>query len=160
MVNIYSVYNHPSSTGIVFDEEGFGRSMAQQHFKDDADVNTIMARYSRTGLLVDPLSVNTSRKPQFGDFSTVCDFHQAQNIIAESYEMFDALPSNIRKRFNNDPSELLAFIEDEKNHDEAVSLGLIDVAAVSDDKKVDIPHQVTIDEALKQTGPAVQPPET
>ena len=49
----------------------------------------------------------------------------AQNFVIEAGEMFDALPSRIRKRFNNSPAQLLEFLADTANVSEAISLGLI-----------------------------------
>ena len=49
--------------------------------------------------------------------------------------MFDSLPSSLRERFSNDPSRLLAFVDDESNFDEAVKLGLLSPLPVED-----IPH--------------------
>ena len=37
-----------------------------------------------------------------------------------------SLLSRVRKRYNNDPAELLEFVMDEKNREEAVFLGLIE----------------------------------
>lgn len=100
-------------------------SLTQQHFRDECDINHIMARYRETGFLVDPMQKATA-KPQFGDFSTVSDFMQAQNIIATARENFDALPSNVRERFANNPALMLSFLEKEDNYEEAVKLGLVE----------------------------------
>lgn len=108
--------------------DNFDSSLTQQHFKDECDINHIMRRYRETGFLVDPLKRQTV-KPQFGDFSTAFDFHAAQNVIASANEAFAALPSEVRKRFANDPGQFLAFMEDERNMDEAVKLGLVDKPA-------------------------------
>lgn len=103
-------------------------SLTQQHFKNDADINTIIARYNRTGYLVDPLTQST-RQPLFGDFGDIPDFRDAQTQIALAKERFMALPSDLRKRFNNNAVELLDFLQDSKNLDEAVRLGLVNPPA-------------------------------
>jgi phage internal scaffolding protein len=102
--------------------------MTQQHFKDESDINTIMSKYQRTGFLVDPL-VAVSSRPEFGDFSTMSDFMDAQNVIAEANQLFAELPSSIRKRFNNDPAEMLYFLGEPDNKDEAIKLGLVNAPA-------------------------------
>jgi phage internal scaffolding protein len=38
---------------------------------------------------------------------------------------FDQLPALIRDRFHNDPQEMLAFLNDPNNYDEAIKLGLV-----------------------------------
>lgn len=98
-------------------------SLTQQHFKDDADINKIIARYNRTGVLVDP-SVPRSGEALFGDFSQVKDFAEAQNFICLAKEAFMELDSSIRRRFNNDPSELIAFLNDPSNIEEGRKLGI------------------------------------
>lgn len=83
-----------------------------------------MARYQRTGVLGNPLAVG-GREPQFGDFTSVHDFHTAQNILAESTQLFEQLPAQLRKRFENDPGQMLEFLGDENNREEAIKLGLV-----------------------------------
>lgn len=98
-------------------------SLTQQHFKDEADINKIIARYNRTGVLVDP-SVPRSGSAMFGDFSDIQDFQSAQNAICAATEAFGELDSRLRRRFNNDPGQLIAFLDDPKNYEEGVKLGL------------------------------------
>lgn len=102
-----------------------GKSMAQQNFKAECDINNIMKKYETTGYLTDPLNPGT-RQPLFGDYTDLPDYQTAQNIIVEGREAFASLPSRLRKRFDNDPVTLLQFLSDPANHDECVELGLID----------------------------------
>ena len=62
--------------------------------------------------------------PSYGDFSSVLEFQQAQNILIEAQDAFDALPASLRKRFDNDPAVMLEFIENPDNREEAEKLGL------------------------------------
>lgn len=100
-------------------------SMTQQHFRDECDINFIIAKYEQTGFLTDPLRPG-SRMYEFGDYSAVQDYQDSLNCVIAAREMFDSLPSKIRERFNYDPSRLLQFLSDESNRDEAVRLGLVD----------------------------------
>lgn len=119
-VKIYSLYGErPPKVGQRFVKP----SLTQQHFKDECDVNRIMKRYEETGSWGEQ---QTNVRPQFGDFSTEFDFRQAQETVIRAAEAFDALPARVRKRFNNDPAELLDFLGDEKNREEAIFLGLIE----------------------------------
>lgn len=106
--------------GIEFKEP----TLTQQHFKEECDINNIMDRYRKTGYLVDPLQVRTSM-PKFEDFTEVPSFHEAQILIAKSKESFEALPSHIRKRFNNDAMAFVDFCTDPENKDEMIKLGLL-----------------------------------
>ncbi len=98
--------------------DGPGRT--KQSFLDECDINFIMNKWKRSG----ELPPGNPRPPSYGDFSNVDDYLQAQNAIAEADQAFGALPSWIRARFQNDPAELLAFIEDPRNQAEADKLGL------------------------------------
>lgn len=94
----------------------------QQAMKDACDVNLIMKQYEKTGTLVH----QNLNKPAYGDFSNVSDYLQARNEIMAAEAGFGRLPSGIRRRFNNNPEELLNFIDNPENLEEAVSLGLVD----------------------------------
>lgn len=92
---------------------------AKQSFKEECDINRIMAKYQKTGV-VNWLS---KREGQYRDVSSV-DFMESMNVIAKANEMFAELPSSVRKRFANDPAEFLVFMHDEGNTEEAIKLGL------------------------------------
>jgi phage internal scaffolding protein len=99
-------------------------SLAQQHFKEECDINTILERFNITGLLPEtPLS------PRYGDFNGIGDYHTALNKVMAAKDEFMTLPAQIRARFNNDPAELIEFLQDEKNRPEAEDLGLVAAAA-------------------------------
>lgn len=119
---LFSIFSLPPRKPKVFE----GQSLTQQHFRDECDVNNIMRKYQKTGILVDPLKAGRGGRPIFGDFSDVQDFHAAQTAIVEAQAAFMSLSSTIRKKFHNDPGELIDFLENEDNRDEAVKLGLID----------------------------------
>ena len=95
-------------------------TMAQQQFRDEADINIIMERFGRTGELIAP-----ARMPQYGDFNGVSDYHTAMNAVIEAQASFDALPAKIRATFDNDPGRFVEFCLDDSNRDEAVKLGLV-----------------------------------
>lgn len=93
-----------------------------QSFKDECDINTIMAQYLR-GV---PIRHTATGQPLFEDFTTAPDFLQAMQTIAHAQEQFAALDSSIRNRFQNNPAAFLDFINNEANRDEAIKLGIID----------------------------------
>jgi phage internal scaffolding protein len=95
-------------------------SLAQQHHREECDINTIMERFGQTGQLP-----QTSLQPSYGDFSGVVDYHTALNAIIAAEEQFDTLPAQMRARFDNDPAKLIDFLENDNNQDEAIALGLV-----------------------------------
>lgn len=92
----------------------------QQSFKDEVDINTIVKRFGLTGQLPDDFSM-----PMQGDFADVPDFQTALNLVISAQEEFMKVPAEVRARFANDPGELMAFLGDAKNRDEAIKLGLV-----------------------------------
>lgn len=110
--------------GIKFDQP----SQTLQSFKDDADINCIIARFENTGVLVDP-TVPVSRTPQFGDYSDMPSYQEAQNVIVAANNAFSALSSKIRERFGNDPAAYFEFVQSLKkgsdDYAEAIRLGIV-----------------------------------
>ena len=113
-------------------------SMTKQSFVDDCDINTIMRRYEATGAFPDHMNQRAGRG-QFGDFSDVSDFQSALNTVIAAESAFADLPARLRDRFGNDPEQLLRFLNDENNRDEAISLGLVPPPApVPDPVRVEV----------------------
>lgn len=116
MPEIRSAYSGHVRHAITFSEE----TRTKQSFKDECDINNIMAKYQRTGLVE---AVN-QRQPQYGDVSAI-DFRTAMETVANAQEMFEAMPSSTRKRFGNSPASFLEFVQDPGNRAEAIKLGLM-----------------------------------
>lgn len=95
-------------------------SLAQQHFKEETDINYIVDTFTRTGTLP-----QSSMVGQFGDFTHATDYKTALDAVIHAQDAFMTLPAAVRSRFANDPGQLLDFIADDKNRDEAVKLGLV-----------------------------------
>lgn len=85
-----------------------------------ADINVLSKRYVRQnrGPLPDGL-------PAYGDFTNVDDYMTARIKVIRAQEAFDSLPSELRNRFANSPENLIGFLADPDNRDEAISLGLV-----------------------------------
>lgn len=94
--------------------------MTKQSFRDECDINFIMNKWKRTG----ELPPESNKPLHYGDFTNVDDYLTAQNRIIEADQAFLSLPSWMRKRFQNDPNELLRFLSDPANQAEAVKMGL------------------------------------
>lgn len=107
--------------GVVTNPEVISRT--KQEFGKEADINYIIKKAKRTGYLGDPTK-NGTRKPIFGDFSSVPDYLTQQTRLARFKSEFEALPSDVRTKFKNDPANVIEFMADPKNDEEAVKLGL------------------------------------
>jgi len=90
-----------------------------QSFKDECDINRIMAKHRKTGILR-----QTLERPQYGDFSNLPDYQEAMNTVIQADTMFAELTSDVRERFSNDPQKFIEFCENPDNQDEAIRLGI------------------------------------
>ncbi len=109
-MKIFSRFDNPPSVGLVC-----GEGLTQQHFKDECDINNILKGYVPTSNVPPPV---------FGDF-TCTDLTNAYDIVRSATSQFDALDANIRARFNHSPIELMNFLSNDKNREEAYELGLL-----------------------------------
>lgn len=130
-------------------------SLTQQHCAEDCDVNEIVARAARTGILGDPMMI-ANKVASFGDFSGVGDYKSCLDKVLAAQQGFLALPLDLRTRFDNDPGKLLDFIGDPANFDECVKLGIF---VKKDDKPAAVPAAGaapadTVDGAATDTGAA------
>lgn len=98
-------------------------SRTKQSERDASDINTIVAKARKTGVLGSGLPAQ--RQAQYGDFRNAGDFMEQQNRVVAFKEMFDALPAETRDMFKNNPANLLEFVNDPENREEAQELGLL-----------------------------------
>lgn len=121
------IYERPDgSRGVktVFDDSPECKSKTQQHFKKSADINNIMKRALKTGVIGNPATA-TQRQPTYGDFTSVPDYKTCLNAVIQMETDFNRLPAKIRSRFENNPEQLLMFLNDKNNLHEAIELGLV-----------------------------------
>jgi len=82
----------------------------KQSFKDETDIQKIMARAEVTGTI----SHLAKYEGVYGDFSDF-DFHTQNNMLAKGGEIFDALPAEVRKEFRQSPAAFFKFVNDPAN---------------------------------------------
>lgn len=107
----------------VGDLGNFEKTLTQQNFAADVDVNNIVARAIKTGFLADP-AMTAVREAIFADVSEVGDYAACLNRISAAQDAFMSLPADLRASFGNDPAQLLAFLADPANNEKAMELGL------------------------------------
>lgn len=105
-----------------------GKSRTQQQFKQETDINLIMSRYEKTGV-IDHLA---KHQGSYGDFSNVEDYQTAVNKIMLADQMFLTLPATIRSQFDNDPAQFVEFAQNPDNLDTMRDLGLAPTLEVKD----------------------------
>jgi len=101
--------------------ETTGPSATHQASKAECDVNTIMAKYQKTGVL----EHRNSFEGQYADFTdTPADYQESLNAVLLADEMFASLPSTMRRRFHNDAAAFIEFVGNPDNAETLVELGL------------------------------------
>ena len=94
-------------------------TLAQQQYKDESDINNILRQFNITGQLPVALS------PRYGDFTGISDYKTALDRVIAADEEFMSLPAELRARFDNEPANLIEFLDNEGNRAEAEKLGLV-----------------------------------
>lgn len=77
---------------------------AQQHFKDECDINLIFAKYQQTG---EPLPEPGGKYDETGEYLAYNDYRRNLEMIIEADNEFMALPARVRKYYDNDPAKYL-----------------------------------------------------
>lgn len=89
--------------------EPVGETRTRQSEADSCDINRIVAR-ARKGY-VPPMRGGSF----FADVAKVGDYFDSMQRLTQARDLFMTLPAEVRKRFGNEPGELIAFAEDPKN---------------------------------------------
>lgn len=95
--------------------------ITSQSHKNECDINSIIEKYRKTQLL----SHVNAYEGNYGDFTDVTDYQSAWNAVRDAGQKFMSLPSTIREQFNNDPQQLLNFVQNKENYEAAVEKGLL-----------------------------------
>jgi len=119
MPEFRKAYGEPMSKAVYFKEP----SRTKQAMKAECDINILLKRYNATGVMPQPWK--SPPTPSWGDFAEAPDYFEAQRMLLDAWQAFASLPSKVRNRFANDPGQLLAFVQDPKNREEAQALGLL-----------------------------------
>lgn len=97
-----------------------GETLTEQAHKKITDMNYILRDYAKTGLMK-----HVKKHEGTYDDISVTDFQEAMFKVTSAQNMFNELPSAIKKRFGNDPAEFLGFVQDSNNLDEMAKLGIL-----------------------------------
>ena len=99
-----------------------GESLTQQHFKDECEVINIIKKHDRNGI-IEHVQRGQAR---YGDFSEVADYREALDLVRDAQNEFMTIPSDIRKKFDNDPGKFYEFVSNPDNKQELIEMGFIE----------------------------------
>lgn len=83
------------------------------------EVNSLQNVMARGGVLQ-----QKATPPIYADHANMPDYKAALNLVIQAESQFMSLDASLRAKFDNDPAKLLGFLDDAKNDDEAIKLGL------------------------------------
>jgi hypothetical protein len=106
---------------------------------ESTKINNILNRYNNAG--VDFFAnkyVNIDLDSDVLNIDLCQDLHSVNNRLIELQSSFiNNIPAKIRREFNNDPIEMIKFLQNEKNHDQAVQMGLLKPKIIEKNEVVD-----------------------
>lgn len=95
-------------------------SLTRQEFAADADINTIMAQYEKTGVI----SHVNNTPPQYLDLSDTPDLQTAITIMRDAETAFMSLPAVVRATFDNNSIKFIDFAQNPANIEKMREWGL------------------------------------
>lgn len=93
----------------------------QQQYKDQVNVNNIISKFKKTGSIT---HVRNAQEGVYMDLTELPSLQEAHEVVIAASKAFEAVPSKIRQRFGHDPQQMLDFLKDKNNDEEAIKLGL------------------------------------
>lgn len=113
-----------------------GPSRTRQEFAKECDVNELMRRYQKTGVM--PVG---RTEPRYLDCTAVPQFHDAMQLFLQAEAAFMRLPAVVRREFDNDPEQFVAFAQNADNLPKLREWGLAEP-----EKAPEEPMRVRLDE--------------
>lgn len=98
----------------------YGETRTHQSMKSECDVNRIMDRYQKQGVVTHLNRYQGS----YVDLPAGSDYLEAMVAVRNAQEAFESLPSSLRNQFGNNPAAFLDFVQDPENTDRLVKMGL------------------------------------
>lgn len=116
MPEFISAYGKKVSQSISFEGDA---GVTKQSYRDECDIKGIIKRHAQSGILT---HVN-QMEAKYGDLVGI-DFQTSMDIVTSAQRAFAELPSEVRKRFGNDPAAFLDFVNDPESAAQLVEMGL------------------------------------
>ena len=98
-----------------------GHDMAKQSMKDECDINKMIERFRKSGMIE-----ALDNQPQlYADVSGYGDYHGSLEIVRQTDELFMTLPADVREEFANDAGAFVEFAANPANRDKMLEMGLL-----------------------------------
>jgi len=124
------ITKRPNGTRRVQTVNGLPSRTQKQH-KDQVNVNNIMKKFKKTGSIT---HLRNAKEGVYADLTQITDYAESLMQIKKADEAFLSIPSEIRNKFQNNPANLISYLKDPKNTEEAIKHGLL-VKRENDEQK-------------------------
>lgn len=94
-----------------FKSDSYTDGRTKQAFKDETDINKLLAKANRG----ESISHLAKYGATYGDFTDMDDLLDAHNKLARGQQIFQDLPGEIKREFNQDPRQFYKFVNDPDN---------------------------------------------
>lgn len=95
-------------------------TMTKQSFREECDINNIMARYKASGII----DHQNAHQGRYEDLPSELDYHADLLAVMSAQDAFASLPAAMRARFENDPAKFVGFVQNPDNQAEIDKMGL------------------------------------
>lgn len=102
------------------DISDFGPSLTRQEFAAECDINTLMERYEKSGVIS---HVNRAQ-PIYMDLTVIPDLRDALDLMRDATTSFMSLPAATRREFDNDPQKFVDYAQNPDNIERMREWGL------------------------------------
>ena len=110
-----------------------GESRTEQNHAEACEINNIVRKYHKTGAI----EHRNENQGEYGFVDSIT-LQECMYVTAKAASMFEEVPSNIRKKFNNKPEAFFEYVQNPNNREELVKLGLAknvdDIASLTEQK--------------------------
>lgn len=96
-----------------FKSDAYEDGRTKQSFKDSTDINKLLAKAARG----ESISHLAKHGAVYSDFSDIDDLLHAHSRLQKGREIFDDLPGEIKREFNQDAGAFFKFVNDPQNQD-------------------------------------------
>lgn len=127
-------------------------TVTQEQFKDDMDINRIVAMYSKAGLPLPPLD-----KAVYGIDVPTSDFAEFSEKLNIAKQNFMSLPSSLRQYFDNDVNTFARFLNSSSDEDVHSLLNKFKVIKDEETPAVsspDVPNSVNPSPSIEPVNPS------
>lgn len=96
---------------VIFNSDNYDDGRTKQSFKDETDINMILAR-SHRGEAITHLA---KYEAQYGDFSDISSLQEAHDRLQVGLKIFDDLPGEVKREFQQSPKKFFEYVNHPEN---------------------------------------------